>query len=68
MADKQQVTIDGVTYQQSELTTAAKIQLSHLRTAEQQIARIKQRLAIAQTARMAYADALKAELPKETVH
>lgn len=65
MADNQQVTIDGVQYQQSELNNAAKIQLSHLRVADQEIARLKQRLAILQTARTAYADVLKGELPQE---
>lgn len=69
MADEQQtVTIDGVQYQQSELNNAAKIQLSHLRIADQEIAHIKQKLAIAQTARTAYANALAEELPKQTKH
>ena len=68
MAEELQVTIDGVTYQQSELNNAAKVQLQQLQASEQAIAQIKRQLAIAQTARAAYAEALKAELPASTTH
>ena len=68
MAEELQVTIDGVTYQQSELNNAAKVQLQQLQASEQAIAQVKRQLAIAQTARAAYAEALKAELPASTTH
>ncbi|UXZ55068.1 DUF6447 family protein [Halomonas sp. 7T] len=68
MADEAQVTIGGVTYQQSELNNAAKVQLKQLQVSEQEIAQLKRQLAIAQTARAAYAGALKAELPEDVKH
>jgi len=60
----QSVTIDGVEYQLSELSEEARAQVVNLRVTDQEIERLKQRLAIAQTARTAYANALKGELPK----
>jgi len=68
MTDEPHVTIDGVTYQQSELNNAAKVQLKQLQATDQEIAQLKRQLAIAQTARAAYAAALQAELPKPTTH
>lgn len=68
MADEPHVTIDGVTYQQSELNNAAKVQLKQLQATDQEIAQLKRQLAIAQTARAAYAGALKAELPEVVKH
>lgn len=68
MADELQVTVDGVTYQQSDLNNAAKVQLQQLQATEQAIAQLKRQLAIAQTARAAYAEVLKAELPESTTH
>ena len=45
MAEELQVTIDGVTYQQSELNNAAKVQLQQLQASEQAIAQVKRQLA-----------------------
>ena len=63
MADGQTITIDGKDYAQDELSDAAKAQLTNLRVVDQEISRLQQQQAIAQTARNAYANALKAELP-----
>ena len=63
MTDGQTITIDGKDYAQDELSDAARAQLTNLRVVDQEIARLQQQQAIAQTARNAYANALKAELP-----
>lgn len=62
--DNQIVTIDGKEYQASDLSENARNQLVNLRVTDQEIAKLKQQLAIYQTARTAYARALAAELPK----
>ncbi|MEA3644340.1 MAG: DUF6447 family protein [Lamprobacter sp.] len=67
MAD-QTLTIDGTEYNPADLTDAAKQQLANLRVCDQEIQRLQQQLGIAQTARAAYANALKAELPKAAAH
>ncbi|AUB78979.1 hypothetical protein FPL11_06445 [Spiribacter aquaticus] len=58
------VTIDGNEYDLESLNEAAKSQLTNVQVTDQEIARLQQRLAIAQTARQAYARALQAELPQ----
>lgn len=66
MADNpspQTVTIDGKEYPLQELSDKARAQLVNLRAVEQEIARLQMQLAITQTARAAYGQALKAELP-----
>lgn len=65
MNDESKVTIDGIDYQLSKLSDGAKTQLTNLSVVDQEIARIQRQLAIAQTARNAYANALKEELPKD---
>ncbi|MCL7929601.1 DUF6447 family protein [Halomonas llamarensis] len=62
------VTIDGTEYNLNDLTDNAKAQLTNLRVTDQEIERLNQQLAIAQTARRAYANALAEELPKQTKH
>lgn len=62
MADEQKITIDGTEYALSDLSDTAKAQLMSLRGAEQEIARLQMQIALAQTARNAYALTLKAEL------
>ncbi|CCK79582.1 DUF6447 family protein [Desulfobacula toluolica] len=59
----QTLTIDGVDYNAADLSENAKNQIMNLRVTDQEIASLQQKLAIAQTARVAYANALKAELP-----
>lgn len=62
MADAQTITIDGKEYASDDLSDAAKAQVTNLRVTDQEISRLQQQLAIYQTARKAYANALKAEL------
>lgn len=59
------LTIDGKDYALENLSEAAKGQLTNLRVVDQEIARLQQQQAIAQTARNAYAQALQAELPTD---
>jgi hypothetical protein len=61
--DTQTLTIDGVEYNAAELSNNAKSQIMNLRVVDQEISSLQQKLAIAQTARAAYANALKSELP-----
>ena len=56
------ITIDGVEYKVSDLNDNAKNQIVNLRVTDQEIASLNQKLAIAQTARAAYANALAAEV------
>ena len=64
MTEKQSVTIDGKQYALDDLSENAKAQLTNMRLADQEIARLQMQLALAQTARNAYAQALKDELPE----
>jgi hypothetical protein len=59
------ITIDGTQYKVSDLSEQAKSQITNLRVTDQEIARLQQQMAIAQTARTAYANALKKELPTQ---
>ena len=66
MADEQQtVTIDGTEYNLADLSEEARQQIANLRVADQEIERLDSRLAIARTARNAYARALAEQLPKK---
>lgn len=60
----QVVTIDGVDYPVKNLSEEAKAQYVNLRVTDEEINRLRQRMAIAQTARKAYGDALLAALPE----
>ncbi|ADU64992.1 hypothetical protein Selin_0235 [Desulfurispirillum indicum S5] len=64
MAEKQTITIDGKNYNLDELSEGARDQITNLRVTDQQMAQLQQQLAIAQTARAAYAQALQKELDK----
>jgi hypothetical protein len=71
MADEQQqtITIDGTEYNAADLSDNAKQQVANLRVTDAEIEKLKQQLAIYQTARTAYARALSEELPqKEATH
>jgi len=63
-ANDQVVTIDGVDYPVKNLSDEAKAQYVNLRVTDEEINRLRQRMAIAQTARKAYGDALLAALPE----
>lgn len=52
------VTINGTNYITTELPEAAKTQVVNIQVADMEISRLQQKLAIAQTARNAYAAAL----------
>jgi hypothetical protein len=58
------ITIDNQEYDLDKLSAEAKAQLLSLQVTDQKIAQLQQDLAIAQTARNAYAQALAALLPK----
>ncbi len=59
------ITIDGKDYELEALSDQAKAQLMSLRACDQKIQQLQMDLAIAQTARNAYANALKAALPAD---
>jgi len=66
MADANQtITIDGTEYNLADLSENARNQVVNLRVTDAEIAKINQQLAIYQTARTAYANALSAELPAQ---
>ncbi len=58
------ITINDVVYKESELSETAKSQITNLHITDQEISRLNHQLAIAQTARVAYARALAEALPK----
>ena len=61
---KKMIKIDGKDYEVGSLSKAVKQQLANLKVVDREIARLQMQLAIAQTARNAYANAAKAELDK----
>jgi len=61
--EEQSLTVNGVKYLMADLAEDAKNQLVNLHAAETEIKRLQVQLAIAQTARNAYQQALIALLP-----
>lgn len=59
-----QVTIDGIKYNTEDLSNNSKAQLASLQFLERQLVKLKVEISVYQTARAAYAQALKAELDK----
>ncbi len=59
------ITIDDIEYNTEDLSDNGKAQLASLQFLEQQMAKLKNEIAVYQTARAAYAQALKAELEKQ---
>lgn len=57
-----EITIDGKKFNVDSLSNNAKAQLGNLQFVDQEIARAQAHLAVLQTARNAYAQALKQEL------
>ena len=64
----QKITIDGKDYNIDKLSDDAKAQLISLRAVDAEIAQLHTRQAICQTARNAYAAALKEALGQEEAH
>ncbi|MBV1928563.1 MAG: hypothetical protein KUG81_03520 [Gammaproteobacteria bacterium] len=62
---EQKITIDNVDYTLGDLSDNAKGQLRGLQIAENEMKRLNTQLALAQTARNAYMQALQADLPKK---
>jgi hypothetical protein len=60
------VTIDNQEYDTDALSAEAKAQLSSLQFVDSELARLQAQMAICQTARNAYAKALKETLPTAT--
>ena len=58
------ITIDGTEYPEEALSNEAKAELVSMQVCDQRIATLQTDLGIAQTARNAYANALKGLLPK----
>lgn len=65
MAEEKFVKIGDKNYKLDTLSAEAKAHLTNLRMVDQELARLQQQQAIAKTARNAYANALKAELPSD---
>ena len=61
-SDTPSITIDGKAYPLDSLTDNAKAQLVSLDAVDRRIAAVQEELAILQTARIAYGNALKQEL------
>lgn len=62
-----QITIDNKPYDLDYFSNDAKAQLGSLQFVDSEIARLQAQLAAMQTARIGYANALKAELAKTDV-
>ena len=60
----QKITIDDVEYNLSDLSDNAKAQLAIIQFVDAQIVQLNNEWAVADTARMGYTTALKAELAK----
>jgi len=58
------IKIDNKDYDLDKLSSEAKAQLTSLQVCDQEIQRLQAQLAIAQTARMAYARELSQALPR----
>ena len=60
------ITVDGIDYNTEDLSDNGKAQLASLQFLEVQITKIKNEIAVYQTAKNAYVTALKAELEKSS--
>ena len=60
----QKITIDEVKYNLSDLSDNAKAQLANIQFVDAQIQQLNNEWAVADTARIGYTNALKAELAK----
>ena len=60
------ITIDNIEYEADNLSDQAKQQLQMIQIADQEVVRLNAQLAMIQTARAAYINALKQVLPVST--
>ena len=63
-SDEQKIMIDDVQYRLSELSDGAKIQLRNIQFVDAQLQQLNNELAVSDTARIGYTNALKVELAK----
>lgn len=63
MAETNVIKIDGKDYELDALSDDAKRLLTNIRVVDREITRLRQQLAIAQTARAAFANGVKNALP-----
>ena len=61
-SNDQKITIDDVEYNLNDLSDNAKVQIANIQFVEAQIQQLNNEWAVADTARMGYANALKVEL------
>ena len=59
------ITIDGIEYNLDDLSDNSKAQIASIQFVDTQIQNLNNELAVADTARIAYTNALKAGLPKK---
>lgn len=59
------ITIDGKDYDSDTLSAEAQDNILNLRYCDQRLTELRREMAIAQTARNAYAQALQGQLPKD---
>lgn len=65
MSLQEKITIDGIEYTLADLSETARIQITNMSITDAEIQHLQHQMAIAQTARAAYAGVLKAELPAQ---
>ncbi len=61
-AEEQKITIDEVEYKLDELSDNAKAQIANIQFVDAQLQQLNNELAVSDTARIGYSNALKAEL------
>lgn len=64
MSNDKKITIDGVEHLLSDLSESAQAQLLNINFVDTQLQQLRNELAISDTARIAYTNALKRELSK----
>ena len=61
------ITLDGLEYNTEDLSETALAQLASLQFVEQQLSRLKNEIAVHQTAQRSYAGALKTEIMEKNI-
>ena len=65
MAENRTITIDDKQYEFESLSDAAKANIANLRIADQEIARLRTQLALAETARRVFVKGVSENLPAD---